>query len=81
MLTRRASRYRDYALFALAALAPALAVGVLALRALSNENAAALRETAAGLDAAGERVSLHIHRALSQSPAWRRSSPRWCVHR
>lgn len=67
MLTRRASRLREYALFALAALAPALAVGVLALRALSNENAAALRETAAGLDAAGERLSLGIHQALSRS--------------
>lgn len=67
MLTRRASRLREYALFALAALAPALAVGVLALRALSNENAAALRETAAGLDAAGERLSLRVHQALSQS--------------
>ncbi len=67
MLARRALRLRDYALFALAALAPALAVGVLALRALSNENAAALRETAAGLDAAGERLSLGIHQALSRS--------------
>lgn len=67
MLTRRASRLREWVLFAVAALAPALAVGVLALRALSNENAAALRETAAGLDAAGERLSLRIHQTLSRS--------------
>ncbi len=67
MLTRQASRFREYALFALAALAPALAVGLLALRALSNETAAALRETAAGLDAASERLSLGTHQALSRS--------------
>src|SRR5262245_52907909 len=65
MLTTRASRLREWALFAVAALAPAVAVGLLGLRALQNEEAAILGETARALDASAERVGAMIDRGLA----------------
>src|SRR5215208_957826 len=67
MLTARASRLREWALFALAAVAPALAVGGLGLRALRNEEAAILGETARALDASAERTAAMIDRAMAEA--------------
>jgi signal transduction histidine kinase len=64
MLTARASKLRDWGLFALAALAPALAVGALGLRALRNEEAAVRGEMAAALEASAERVAQTVDRAF-----------------
>lgn len=64
MLTARASKLRDWALFAVAAVLPAVAVGALGLRALRNEEAAVRGETAAALEASGERVSQAIDRSF-----------------
>ncbi|MBW2452959.1 MAG: HAMP domain-containing histidine kinase [Deltaproteobacteria bacterium] len=44
MLTRGSSKARDWAVFVLAASLPAVALGMLALRALANEDAATRRE-------------------------------------
>src|SRR5262245_27477854 len=60
---------RSYALFAAAALAPAVAVGVLGMRALRNEEAATLRETAVALDTAAERASATIHQGVEEAGA------------
>ncbi len=62
MLSPRASRLRDWALFAAAASVPAICVGVLGLRALANEADGARREVALGLSTASARLS----RALDQ---------------
>ncbi|WP_437525514.1 HAMP domain-containing sensor histidine kinase [Sorangium sp. So ce726] len=62
MLSPRASRLRDWALFAAAASVPAICVGVLGLRALANEADGARREVALGLSTASARLS----RALEQ---------------
>jgi two-component system phosphate regulon sensor histidine kinase PhoR len=69
MLTARASRLREWALFALAAVAPALAVGGLGLRALQNEEAAILGETARALDASAERTAATIERTMAAAAA------------
>ncbi|WP_437815313.1 sensor histidine kinase [Sorangium sp. So ce1078] len=62
MLSPRASRLRDWALFAAAASVPAICVGVLGLRALANEADGARREVALGLSTA----SAGLSRALDQ---------------
>jgi signal transduction histidine kinase len=67
MLTARAGRLRDWALFAAAALAPAAAVGVLGLRALANEEARARHEVATVLTAAAERASRDVDRGLDRA--------------
>jgi signal transduction histidine kinase len=67
VLTARLGRLRDWALFAAAALAPAVAVGVLGLRALVNEEAGARREVALGLDAAADRVSRDVERGVARA--------------
>src|SRR5262249_49164465 len=58
---------RSYALFAAAALAPAIALGILGFRALRNEEAAILRETAGALDAAAERASATIQQDTTEA--------------
>ncbi|WP_437928864.1 HAMP domain-containing sensor histidine kinase [Sorangium sp. So ce291] len=60
MLSPRASRLRDWALFAAAASVPAICVGVLGLRALANEADGARREVALGLATASARLSRAI---------------------
>lgn len=67
MLTPRANRARDWALFALAALAPAIGVGALAWNALGEAEAAARRETSVALEASAERSKLAIQQALSRA--------------
>jgi signal transduction histidine kinase len=67
VLTARLGRLRDWALFAAAALMPAVAVGMLGLRALANEEAGARREVAIGLAAAADRVSRDVERGLAQA--------------
>ncbi len=64
MLTPAASRLRDWAAFAAAALLPAIATMALGLRAVANEEAGARREVAAGLDAAAERAGAGVEREL-----------------
>ena len=64
MLTPAASRLRDWALFAAAALLPAIAAAVLGLRAVANEEAGARREAAAELNAAAERAGASVEREL-----------------
>ena len=67
MLTARFGRLRDWALFAAAALAPAVAVGGLGLRALANEEAGARREVALGLVAAADRAARDIERGVARA--------------
>ncbi len=67
MLTARAGSLRDWALFAAAALAPAVAVGVLGLRALANEEAGARREVALGLAAAADHLSRDVERGVARA--------------
>ncbi|KYG02513.1 hypothetical protein BE21_54865, partial [Sorangium cellulosum] len=62
VLSPRASRLRDWALFAAAASVPAICVGILGLRAVSNEADGARREVALGLATA----SAHLSRAIDQ---------------
>jgi two-component system phosphate regulon sensor histidine kinase PhoR len=69
MLTPAASRFRDWASFAAAALLPAVATAVLGLRAVANEEAGARREVAAALDAAAERAGAGIERDLARAAA------------
>jgi two-component system phosphate regulon sensor histidine kinase PhoR len=69
MLTASASRLRDWALFAAAALVPAIAVAVLGLRAVANEEAGARRELASSLDAAAEREGARLDRDLAAAAA------------
>ena len=57
LLSTRAKQWRDWALFTLAALLPALAVGWLGLRALRGEEDATRREISLALQAAAERTS------------------------
>ncbi|MFT3775677.1 MAG: HAMP domain-containing sensor histidine kinase [Minicystis sp.] len=66
MLTARAG-LRDWALFAAAALVPAVAVGVLGLRALMNEEARARREVALELAAAADRAAGDVERGLARA--------------
>lgn len=56
MLTEPAARLRDWAMFAAAALLPAVALGVLSLRAVGNESAAVEREAKLSLEASADRV-------------------------
>lgn len=72
---REPARLRDWGFFALAALLPALAVGLLGLRALRNEEAALRRETAAALDASAERTSLELHQALATATSRLAATP------
>jgi hypothetical protein len=65
MLSHRAVRLRDWALFAAAALVPAISVGIVGLRALSNEADGARREVALELTNASARM----FRALEQESA------------
>jgi signal transduction histidine kinase len=67
VLTQRASRVRDWALFALAAIAPAIGVGALAWSALGDAEAAARRETSVALEAAATQSRLAIDQALSRA--------------
>src|SRR6185437_8066546 len=67
MLTARLGRLRDWALFAAAALAPAVAVGVLGLRALANEEAGERREVVLGLAAAAERASRDFEQGTARA--------------
>jgi two-component system phosphate regulon sensor histidine kinase PhoR len=67
VLTARAGRLRDWALFAAAALAPAVAVGVLGLRALANEEAGARRQVSLGLAAAAERASRDLDEGAARA--------------
>jgi signal transduction histidine kinase len=70
MLTaRRPGGLRDWALFVALALAPALAIGVLGLRALANEEAGARREVALGLVAAADRASRDIEHDVARAAA------------
>ncbi|WP_437288964.1 sensor histidine kinase [Sorangium sp. So ce406] len=69
MLSPRASRLRDWALFAAAASVPAICVGVLGLRAVSNEADGARREVALGLAAASDRLSRAIDQETDRAAA------------
>ncbi|AUX45450.1 uncharacterized protein SOCE26_069410 [Sorangium cellulosum] len=69
MLSPRASRLRDWALFAAAASLPAICVGVLGLRALANEADGARREVALGLSTASARLSRALDEATDSSSA------------
>ncbi|WP_437670628.1 ATP-binding protein [Sorangium sp. So ce131] len=69
MLSARASRLRDWALFAAAASLPAICVGVLGLRALSNEADGARREVALGLSTASARLSGALDQATDRAAA------------
>ena len=73
MLTARASRVREWAVFTAVALVPAVATGALALRALRNEEAAIRREVAlaASAEAAkvGARIETELAAALEAVPA------------
>jgi two-component system phosphate regulon sensor histidine kinase PhoR len=69
VLTERAGALRDWVLFALAALVPAVAVGALGLRALRGEEASARREVALELDGAAERASRQAERAIATATA------------
>ncbi|WP_437611265.1 HAMP domain-containing sensor histidine kinase [Sorangium sp. So ce834] len=69
MLSPRASRLRDWALFAAAASVPAICVGVLGLRAVSNEADGARREVALGLATASARLSRAIDQETDRAEA------------
>ncbi|WP_437653063.1 sensor histidine kinase [Sorangium sp. So ce1182] len=69
MLSPRASRLRDWALFAAAASVPAICVGVLGLRALANEADGARREVALGLATASDRLSRAIDQEVDMAAA------------
>ncbi len=56
LLSTRAQRWRDWVLFALAALSPALAVGWLGLRALEGQEDAARRQTLAVLQSSADGI-------------------------
>jgi signal transduction histidine kinase len=58
---------RDWALFAAAALGPAIAVGVLGLRALANEEAGARREAALSLAAAAQQAARRVEDDLGHA--------------
>jgi signal transduction histidine kinase len=75
VLTARAGRLRDWALFAAAALVPALSVGVLGLRALTNEEAGARRQAALELAAGADRTSRDLERILSETSARLATAP------
>lgn len=75
MLTETASRLRDWALFAAAALLPALALGGLGLRALGSEEAAIEREAKLALEATADRVIREIESALPEAAARAASAP------
>ncbi|APR85612.1 Phosphate regulon sensor protein PhoR (SphS) [Minicystis rosea] len=66
MLSERGG-LRDWGLFGAAALVPAVAVGVLGLRALANEEAGARREAALGLAAAANQVAGEIERGVARA--------------
>jgi signal transduction histidine kinase len=57
LLSTRAKQWRDWALFAVAALLPALAVGWLGLRALQGEEDATRRELSLALQTVAERTT------------------------
>ena len=57
LLSTRAQRWRDWALFALAASSPALAVGWLGLRALEGQEDAARRQTLAALQSSADGIA------------------------
>lgn len=67
MLSDRSGRLRDLALFAAAALVPAAAVGVLGLRALSNEAAGARREVGLELAAAAAEMTRSMDQARARA--------------
>lgn len=67
MLSTRVSRLRDWALFAAAAIMPAIAVGILGLRALSNEADGARREVALELTTAAERMGRELDQATDRA--------------
>ncbi|WP_437945118.1 HAMP domain-containing sensor histidine kinase [Sorangium sp. So ce296] len=69
MLSPRASRLRDWALFAAAASVPAICVGVLGLRAVSNEADGARREVTLGLATASARLSRAIDQETDRAEA------------
>jgi signal transduction histidine kinase len=66
VLTARRSIVREWGLFALVALLPALAVGLLALRALHNEEAAIRRELSLQLEQVAARAQQRYDDALRQ---------------
>lgn len=67
MLTSPAGSIRDWGLLAAAALAPSIAMGALALRAISNEDAGVRREEALALTAAAGQASLELDREMSRA--------------
>jgi two-component system phosphate regulon sensor histidine kinase PhoR len=69
VLTEPAARLRDWALFATAALLPAVALGALSLRAVGNESAAVEREAKLSLEASAERVARSIPAELDAAAA------------
>jgi signal transduction histidine kinase len=69
MLSPRASRLRDWALFAAAAIMPAISIGVLGLRALSSEADAARREVALGLSTASAGMARELELATARASA------------
>jgi two-component system phosphate regulon sensor histidine kinase PhoR len=67
VLTARLGQLRDWALFTAAALAPAVAVGLLGLRALANEEAGARKRAALELSAAAERAAREIEQGVARA--------------
>lgn len=65
VLTARASRVREWAVFTAVALVPAVATGALALRALRNEEAAIRREVALAASAEAAKVAARIETELA----------------
>ncbi len=84
MLTRGSSKLRDWAVFVLAASLPAVALGVLALRALANEEAATKREMGLQLAQAADQQRLSFLTELERlgvaelpAPSADGGPPRW----
>jgi signal transduction histidine kinase len=75
MLSTRVSRLRDWALFAAAAIMPAIAVGILGLRALSNEADGARREVLLELTTAAERMGRELDQATDRAAAELAAAP------
>jgi two-component system phosphate regulon sensor histidine kinase PhoR len=69
VLSARSNRLRDLLLFAALALLPAVAVGVLGLRALRGEEAAQRREALVALTVSAERVRLRFEQDLAEADA------------
>lgn len=69
VLSKRAQTIRDWGLFALAALMPAIAVGWLGLRALAGEEDASRRELAVALQAVAERTARTVQEQVDASEA------------